>query len=252
MRQDFFFGLRMLGKAPGFTAVAVVALALGIGANATVFTIAKAHLFQALPFAGSDRVLYITSVTKSTGRGRGESFPDYRDFQRQAKSFAALAAFSRFDADVSDQSGLPAQYKAARMSAGAFPMLGQEPLLGRGFLPDDEGPGAAPVVLLSYSLWQDRYGADRSVLGRTIRLNEAPTQVVGVMPPSIHFPGDSKLWVPLVADASADHRESRSLTMFGRLAPGASMESARAEMTALAGNLEKQYVETNKDIGARV
>src|SRR5260370_41312732 len=108
--QDVVFGLRMFRKNPGFSAAALIALALGIGANARVFTIANAFLFQSLPLAESDRVLYISSVSSSTGRGRGESYPDYRDFQAHVKSFAALGAFARLDVDVSDKSGLPTQY----------------------------------------------------------------------------------------------------------------------------------------------
>ena len=107
LRQDLVFAFRGIRKTPGFSAVAVVALALGIGANATVFTIANAFLFQSLPIADSDRVLYISSISSSSGRGRGSSYPDYRDFQSQTKSFSALGAFSRLDVDVSDKSGLP-------------------------------------------------------------------------------------------------------------------------------------------------
>jgi putative ABC transport system permease protein len=250
--QDVVFGLRVLRKSPGFTLVAVIALALGIGANATVFTIANAFLFQSLPFADSDRILYVSSITNSTGRGRGESLPDYRDFRSQTKSFETLGAFSRFDIDVSDHTGLPTQYKGARVTANAFSIIGQKPIIGRGFLPEDERVGATPVVLLSHSIWEDRYGADRSIIGRTIRLNEISTTVIGVMAPSIRFPSDSKLWMPLVPDGDWERRENRHLTMFGRLAPGASLESARAEMTTLARSLERQYPATNKDVGAEV
>jgi len=250
--QDVMFGLRMFRKNPGFTAVAVMALALGIGANATVFSIANAFLYQALPFADSDRVLYISSVSQTTGRGRGESLPDFRDIQAHAKSFDTMGAFSRFDVDVSDRSGLPTQYKGARVTANTFPTIGQQAIAGRGFLPEDERPGAAPVVLLGYRIWQDRYGADRSIIGKTIRVNEVPTEVIGVMPPSIHFPGDSKLWIPLVPDSKWERRENRGLTLFGRLAAGSTLQSARAELEALAKDLERQYPATNKDIGALV
>src|SRR5438445_2495181 len=193
--QDVRFGLRMLCKSPAFTAVAVLALALGIGANATVFTIANAYLFQSLPFVDSKRVLYLSSVNNSRGRGRGESYPDYRDFQSQVRSFAALGAFSRSDVDVSDKNGLPTQYKGAQLTFNAFSIIGQQPIVGRGFLPEDARPGAPPVVLLSYSLWENRYGKVSSLIGRTIRVNEIPTVVIGVMPPPMLFPGSSQLWI---------------------------------------------------------
>src|SRR5437879_2769013 len=180
--QDLRFGLRMLSKCPGFTAVAVFALALGIGANATVFTIANAYLFQSLPFVDSGRILYISGINNSTGRGRGESYPDYRDFESQVKSFASLGAFSRSDVDVSDKNGLPIQYKGAQQTFNSFSIIGQKPIVGRGFLPEDARPGAPPVVILSYSLWENRYGRVSSAIGRTIRVNEISTVVIGVMP----------------------------------------------------------------------
>lgn len=250
--QDVVFGLRLLRKSPGFTAVAVMALALGIGANATVFTVANSLLFQALPFANSDRVLYVSSVNNSTGLGRGESYPDFHDFQAQVRSFEALGAFSQSDVDVSDQSGLPTQVQGARLTANAFSIIGWNPILGRGFLPEDERPGAAPVMMLSYGLWKERYGGNPSIIGKTIRLNEVRTEVVGVMPPSIRFPGDSKLWMPLVPDGDWKGRGYRGLTVFGRLAPAAGLESARVEMSTLAKHLETQYPGTNKDVGAQV
>jgi putative ABC transport system permease protein len=250
--QDVQFGLRMLGKSPGFTAVAVFALALGIGANATVFTIANSYLFQSLPFADSERILYISSINNSTGRGRGESYPDYRDFQSQVKSFASLGAFSKSDVDVSDKNGLPTQYKGAQLTLNVFSIIGQQPIAGRGFLPEDARPGAPPVVILSHSLWENRYGKVSSVIGRTIRVNEIPTVVIGVMPPGMQFPGSSQLWIPLVPAGDWERREYHRLTMFGRLAQSASLESARVEMTTLAGRLASQYPETNKDIGAEV
>ena len=250
--QDVLFGLRMLRKSPGFTAVAVLALALGIGANATVFTIANAYLFQSLPFTDSDRVVYISSINGSTGRGRGESYPDYRDFQIQVKSFAALGAFSRSDLDVSDRNGLPTQYKGSQLTSNAFSIIGQKPIAGRDFLPEDARPGAPPVAILSYGLWESRYGKALSIVGETIRINEVPTVVIGIMPPSMQFPGSSQLWMPVVPAGDWERREYRRLTMFGRLAQNASLESARVEMIALASRLATQYPATNKDIGAQV
>ena len=242
----------MLRKSPGFTAVAVIALALGIGANASVFTIVNAFLFRNLPFAGSDRILYVSSVNGSTDQGRGESYPDYRDFQNQVKSFAALGAFAQSDIDVSDKSGLPAQYKGARLTFNAFSVIGQKPLIGRDFLPEDARPGGARVAILSHSLWTSRYGKDFSILGKDIRVNGSPAVVIGVMAPGMQFPGNSQLWMPLVSTGDWERREFRGLTMFGRLARNATLDSARAEMTTLAGRLAIQYPATNKDIGAHV
>ncbi|MDR3702402.1 MAG: ABC transporter permease [Candidatus Sulfopaludibacter sp.] len=250
--QDFRFGLRVLRKSPGFTLVAVAALALGIGANATVFTIANGFLFRNLPFADSRRIFYISGVHNSDGRGSGESYPDYSDFQSQVKSFEVLGALARFDVDISDAWSLPSQYKGARVTANAFSAIGQHPAAGRDFVAADGLPGAPPVAILAHALWQSRYHAEPEAIGSTIRVNEVPTVVVGVMPPGLRFPGDSSLWIPLVPAGDWTRREYRSLTMFGRLADGATVSSARAEMTAIARRLETQYPGTDRDTGARV
>ncbi|MDE3194870.1 MAG: ABC transporter permease [Acidobacteriota bacterium] len=252
LRQDLVFGMRQCRKNPGITFAAVIALAIGIGANATVFTIANGFLFRNLPFADSGRILYISSVNRAGQPGGGESWPDYRDFQAQAKSFQALGAFSRFDADVADAARLPMQYKGARITTNAFSAIGQTPILGRDFLPEDAAADAPPVVILAYELWISRYGGERSILGRTIRVNESPTIVIGVMRPDFHFPVNSNLWVPLKPTADWTRREYRALTMFGRPAGHVTPSMARAEMTTIAHGLESQYPVTNKDIGVRV
>ncbi|HEV2349403.1 MAG TPA: ABC transporter permease [Terriglobia bacterium] len=250
--QDLGFGIRVLRKNPAFTLVVVATLALGIGANATVFTIANGFLLRNLPFADSQRILYISSVNNSDGRGRGESYPDYHDFQLQGKAFLSLGAFARFDVDVSDTWSLPSQFKGARLTANAFSIMGQRPVMGRDFLPGDALPGAPPVAILTYALWRARYNGAPSIIGSIIRINEVPTVVVGVMPPGLRFPGDSSLWVPLVPTGDWTRREYRALTMFGRLAEHAKVPSARAEMTTVAHRLESAYPASNKDIGARV
>ncbi len=250
--QDLIFALRVLRKSPGVALVIVAALALGIGANATVFTIVNGFLLRNLPFADSDRILYISSAGGPGGNSRGESYPDYHDFQAQARSFTSLGAFARFDVDVSDGAGLPAQYKGARLTTGTFSLIGQRPILGRDFLPEDAAPGAPPVAILTSALWLSRYNGEHSVIGATIRINQIPTVVVGVMPPGLRFPGDSSLWIPLTPTGDWTRREYRALTMFGRLAPGATPASARREMSALAGRLERQYPATNHQIGVRV
>jgi predicted permease len=252
LRQDLVFAVRIIRKSRGFSAVAVVALALGIGANATVFTIANAFLFQSLPIADSDRVLYISSVNGPSGRARGSSYPDYHDFQSQAKSFSELGAFSGADVDLSDKSGLPSQYKGAYVTPNMFSIIGRQPIVGRAFLPEDARPGAPSVAILSYAVWENRYGKDSALIGKTIRLNEIPTVVVGVMPRAIEFPGTSQVWMPLVPAGDWEKREYRRLTIFGRLAPGAGLETATAEILTIAHHLESQHPATNKEIGAIV
>ncbi|HKV26770.1 MAG TPA: ABC transporter permease, partial [Candidatus Acidoferrales bacterium] len=250
--QDARYALRTLRKSPGFTAVAVLTLALGIGANATVFIIADAILFKNLPFADSDRVLYISSVNREAGRGRGESYPDYLYLRSRTHSFEALAAFSGDDVDVSDKGSIPTQVRGDSLTSNAFSVIGQRPMIGRDFLPEDVRPGATPVVILAHNLWQSRYHQNPSIVGRTIRINNVPAVIIGVMPAGINFPRGDQLWVPLIPTGNWQKREYRGLTVFGRLAPGASLASARAELTTLARDLESAYPVTNKKIGVQV
>ena len=250
--QDLCYGLRMLRKSPGFTAVAVVTLALGVGANATVFILANAVLFKNLPFAGSDRVLYISSANRETGSGRGESYPDYSYLQSAVKSFQSLAAFSGLDVDISDSSAVPTQVRGLQVTYNAFSAIGVEPFLGRDFVPEDSHPGAVPVAILAHTFWQNRYGMDRGIIGKTIQVNNVPTVIIGVMPPGFRFPRATDVWLPLIPVGHWQNREYRGLTVFGRLASTASLSSARAEMTLLAADLASSFPAADRGIGIQV
>jgi predicted permease len=252
MHHDLRFAIRTLAKTPGVTAVAIAALALGIGANTTVFSLANAVMFKTLPFAHSERILYIAGSDLKTGRDTGGvSYPDYRDFRAQVKSFDGLGAFARCEGNLSDSLSLPENYRCFELTSNAFSVIGQKPVMGRDFLPEDERPGATPVAILTYGLWEARYGKDPAVVGRTIRVNTVPTAVIGVMARGIQFPTESQLWLPLVASAG-QKREDRHLTVFGRMADSADFGSARAELDTIARRLASQYPETNKDTGTLV
>src|SRR5580700_994501 len=189
--EDIRFGLRTLSKNPGFTIVAVTALALGIGVNATVFSLANAVLFKNLPFANSDRVLYIVSTNPTKSRWwPAHSYPDFLDLRAQLKSFDAVGASTQVSANISDHTASPEGYNGARISVNTFSLLGQKPIAGRDFLPADAEPGAAPVAILSYKVWENRYGKDLSIIGRSIRIDEEPTTIIGVMPAKLDFPRD--------------------------------------------------------------
>jgi hypothetical protein len=202
--QDVRFGVRTLAKNPGFTAVAVTALALGIGANATVFSLVNAILFKNLPFDRNDRILYLSSADLRSGRVTGGiSYPDYSDLRDQTKSFTALAAYTRCLGNFSDDLAFPESYRCAQVTAGAFTVMGQQPILGRDFLPGDERPGATPSVILTYGLWEKRYGKDPSIVGRTIYVNSVPSTVIGVMPKGIAFPSETQFWQSMPAASPA-------------------------------------------------
>jgi predicted permease len=245
--------VRTLVRNPGFAAVAIVALALGIGANVTVFTLANAFLFKNLPFDDSDRILYLSNTLATRpGTVRSVSYPDLLDFREQSKSFEGLAAFSNRSVDLSDKNAFPERYRCPLMTSNGFTVIGQQPVLGRGFLADDEQPGAQPVVILSHGLWESRYSQDPAIIGKTVRVNDVPAVIVGVMPRGLTFPGASSLWMPLVRTNDLQRREVRGLTMFGRLARGSTLPAARAEMTAIAGRLAEAYPATNKGMGVLV
>lgn len=253
--QDLRYGLRTLRKSPGFTTVAITALALGIGVNTTVFSLVNGVLFKNLPFDNSDLILYIASIPQGANAdhfGPSMSYLDYQDFRDQVKSFDGLAATSRCQGAISDSIGLPQNYNCSEITANGFAVIGQKPVAGRDFSAEDELPGAPPVVMLTYGLWENRYGKDPSIIGRTIRINTVPTAVIGVMPRGLRFPAESDFWLPPSASEKAEGRGNRNLTVFGRLAPGATLASARAELQTIASRLERQYPETNKDIGTMV
>jgi predicted permease len=251
--EDVRYGIRTLANNPAFTAVAVGALALGIGINATVFTLSNAVLFKSMPFDRNDRILYLSTKNVSRGdRRSGVSYADFRDWKRDAKSFEDLSAYHGIGVNYSDQTGLPELYGAAQITANSFHAIRQAPVIGRDFAAEDEKPGAAAVAILSHGLWERRYGKDPSVVGRTVRLNDVPTKIVGVMPMAFTFPGSTDLWTPYVPGPNSEKRESRLLLAFGRMKDGVTAKSARAEMEGIAGRLERAYPSTNQGVTAVV
>lgn len=248
MWQDLRFGLRTLSKNPGFTAVAMTALALGIGANATVFSLVNAILFKNLPFADSERVLYITSFNASKARSSNAiSWLDYQDLRSELKSFTGLGASTREFVNLSDDASVPDGYPSARVTANSFTVLGQRPILGRDFVAGDEKPGAEPVAILAYALWEKRYGKDPSILGKKIRVDAVPTTVIGVMARGFALPADANLWTQFIPTGK-ESRKDRELTVFGKLASGVSQSVAQSEVATVAQRLEASYRDTNKDV----
>ena len=245
--EDVRFGLRTLAKSPGFTAVAITALALGIGVNATVFSLANAVLFKNLPFANSDRVLYIVTHTPGHTNWRGSSIPDFRDIASQVRAFDAVGASTQDSANLTDQSTAPEVFKGAAITPNTFALIGQKPILGRDFTASDAGADAPRAAILSYKVWQNRYGKDPGVIGRVVRLDEQPTTIIGVMSARLDFPREAELWTPLIPEAAAEKRSNRHFTLYGHLAPGANLKQANAEVAGIMQRLAAAYPETNKD-----
>ena len=243
VRQDVGYAVRMLRRSPGFAAVAIVTLAVGIGINTAVFTVTNATLFKGFPLVQrNDRLLYMTS-----GRGCCVSYPTFEDWRARATSFSGMAIVHGVQRTLSDRSGFTEQFEATEVSADTFRVAGQSPMLGRDFSPADDKPGASPVAMLSYGLWERRFAGDPAVVGQRIRVSGAATTVIGVMPRGFSFPQKVDLWVPLVPTADVRRRDNRETWfVFGRLADGVSIETARAEMATIGRQLENAYPETEK------
>jgi len=248
--QDARYSVRTLSLNPGFAATAITVLALGIGVNATVFTLVNAVLFKDQPFENSDKILYVTGTRPARGGDyQSISYPDYQDLRAQSKSFESLAAFETDGASLSDDAGFAEHYRGLRISANGFSAIGQKPVMGRGFSPADEAPGATPVAMVSYRLWETRYGRSSSVIGKTVRINVEPTVIIGVMGGGFLFPGETDVWRPLIPAAEFAQRDHRFLTLFGKLADGESLSSAQAELSTVAWRLAREYRQTNQATG---
>ena len=251
--QDVRLAARLLLKDRWYTAVAVLALGLGIGVNSTIFTFVNAVLIRGLPYQESHRLMYISATTPGEGqRLSGVALPDFEEWREGSRTFDDLGAFRTGTMNVSDAERAAERALGAWISAHGFGLLGQQPLLGRNFLPGEDAPGAQPVAIIGYGLWQNRYGADPAILGRTIRVNETPARIIGVMPQGMQFPNIADMWMPLVPDADAHKRSSRTLGVFGRLRQGVTRDQAQAEIAAMAESIAQRHPETNEGFGVLV
>ena len=252
MLKDLRYALTLIAKERWYSAVAVVALSLGIGLNATVFTLVNAVLIRGLPFRDSGQLYMISSQFKGAGSGGGVSAADLADWRAQSKSFTALGGFNGFGANISDDRSAPQQAQGTRVTANTFSILGQPPLLGRDFAAGEDRKGAESVVILGYALWKTRYDADPKVIGRSIRINGAPATVIGVMPDNMRFPTNAELWMPLIPTTTQEVRSARFIQVFGRLRGDATRARAQTELNGIAARLTAAYPDTNKDFASTV
>jgi predicted permease len=242
---DVRLSLRTLAKNPGFTAVAITMLALGIGINATVFTLTNDVLFKGFPnVEGNDRLRYIAYK----GNNCCVAYPDFLDWRAQSKSFQDMAIVHGVSTILSDDGGFTERHEVTEVSVNTFQLVGRRPILGRDFLPMDEASGADPVTILNYEFWESNFGKDPAIIGRRLKMSGVPTTVIGVMPPGFTFPQKVELWVPLVQTAKVMDRMNRDTWMaIGRLAPGVTMQAAQAEMEIIGKQLAAAYPRTNRD-----
>jgi predicted permease len=254
--QDVRYALRGFRRTPAFAAAALVVLALGIGANAAIFTVVNAVLLKPLPYHDPERLAMVWHVPPQAsfpGLTRfAVSAANYLDWQRQQHVFERMA-IQHFRSYTFTGGGQPEQLRAEGVSAGFFEVLGVPPLAGRWFLPEEDQPGRGHVVILSHRLWQSRFGGDPAIVGRTLLLDGTPHTVVGVMDATFTFPDWAELWTPLAWTAKERAvRGEHSCTVVARLAPGVDLRQAQAEMNAISRRLERQYPEDNKGWGAVV
>jgi putative ABC transport system permease protein len=258
--QDLRYGLRMLVQNPGFTVVAAVTLALGIGANTTIFSAINATLLKPLPFPEPN---HLVLVWETFGKGpdnlRIVSAPNFWDFERQSHSFRGMGIFDSagrgYNLSATGTKQEPEQVSGLRVSAGFFRVLGVRPFLGRTFLPEEETLGRDHEVVLSYGLWKRRYGGDPQLVGRTIKVDGEDFTVVGVMPREFgwqFWSGPRQLWVPVGYTKTDYSREGHSFIPFARLKPSVTVGQARAEMEGIASRLARQYPKEDAGMGATV
>ncbi len=255
LAQDLRYAVRQLRKSPGFTLVAVLTLALGIGANTAIASAVYALLLRSLPFHDAGRLVLIKETHPQAGI-ISASYPDFLDWRGQSKSFQGLAAYSdqhhNFAQLVID--GQPQSVRDAFATANLFPTLGIQPELGRGFLPAEDSDSGLHVIVISHRLWESRFARDPAIVGRAVQVNGQSFTVAGVMPAGQQYPVDTDLWLPF-AQLDQDERTNRQYhvaDVIGRLRPGVSREDAAVELNTIAVRLAQTYPATNHTIGVRL
>jgi putative ABC transport system permease protein len=252
LRQDLRYTVRALRRAPGFALAAVLVVALGVGANTAVFSLADFVLIRPLPFADPDRLVRIWE--HPPGYSQMELSPaDYRDWKRMSSSFSAMGASRGLSGNMVSGHE-PRRVEGAHMTADLLPMLGVTPAIGRGFTSEDDRFGAPGTLLLSYRLWQQEFGGDPGIVGQKIRLDDRPYTIIGVMPREFHFPDrNADLWATMQLEAADfQDRNNNYLHVFARLKPGVSLEQARADLAVVTAQLKKQYPKENGKTDANI
>jgi predicted permease len=252
--QDLRFATRRLVKDRWFTLAAVVALALGIGANSAVFTLVNAVLLKGLPFDEPDRIMWLDTREATRGRTFGVSFQDFEDWRLASKTFNAITLVQSGTMNLSSDDRLAESYPGGYVSANAFDVIGVKPIVGRGFVPADDAADAAPVALISGDIWKARYASDPSIVGKPIRVNTLSAVIVGVMPDGFRWPFQHQVWMPMSQRSQAFRgpRQARPFIAYGRMADHVTIEQARTELTNISSQLSIQYQDSNKDFTAQV
>ena len=249
--QDARFGLRTLRKSPGFAAIVIATLALGIGVNTAMFSVADAVLWSSLPYSQPDRLVTVAEVEPADREAAwGATYPTYRDWQAQAGSLESMAAIS-WTSRVLRDGGEPVRVRGAAVSHEFFPLLGVQPELGRVIAPEDDKVGASTVIVLSHEMWTSRFGADPAILGQSIHFDGLTPTVVGVMPPTFRYPPRTEFWLPLAAvspPAEMARRDLWMLSTIGRLRPGRSEQNVASEISGITNAVLRAHPEARRGL----
>jgi putative ABC transport system permease protein len=252
--QDIRYGARMLVKNPGVTIIVIIALALGIGANTAIFSVVNAVLLRPLPYQESDRLVFLNEKSPVLDE-MSISYPNFLDWREHNQTFEKMGVYNRASYNLTGV-GEAERIVTGQVSADLFSVLRVNPLLGRVFTNDEDKPGGTPVVVLSYGLWQRRFGGQKSVIDQPITLNGKSYTVIGVMPDSYAYPSRAEMWVPVgqLSDQVSWKNRGNHPGLYGvaRLKPGATFEQAEADMNNVGANLEKQYPDSNASTRPRL
>jgi len=253
--NDLRYGWRVMRRSPGFAAVAILTLAIGIGANAAIFSIVNGVLLRPLPFPDSSRIVTIWETDANRNVVRGTASPaEFLDWRDMNHSFAELSGWRSLLFTITG-SGNAEQVHGSQVTGNFFRMLGVGPVIGRDFSSEDEKPGREQVAILTYALWRRHYGGDSSVIGKSILLDEKSYTIIGILPRSFSLYGvapELDIWVPFAFNRAPLNREDHELVIFGRLRPGVSLPQAQAEMETIVSQLKKQYPGIDQENGVRV
>jgi putative ABC transport system permease protein len=251
--RDVRYGIRSLTQRPGVAIIAVLALTLGIGLTTTMFSIVYGALMKGLPYPDGHRIVVIVRANLAKGiQQQQPTVQDFLDYRAQQHSFVGLAAATSGSIYVSGDEKAE-RFDGAWITANAFDVVGVRPFLGRTFQAGEDTPAGEKVAILSFAAWHDRYAADRSVIGKRIRVNGVPTTVVGVMPEGFAFPDNDRIWIPLQTDPYAVPRaQGQQLLVYGKLKPGVSLDQANVDVATIAKRLASEYKESNEGFTASV
>ena len=251
--QDMRYGLRMLLKHKGFTAVAVIALALGVGANTSIFSLVNGVLLRPLPYPDADRIIYFEGRNPSQGISASNiSYPDFTDWSKQTDLFAATAAYWVGNANLGADGAEPERVPRAGVTSSFFSVLGVQPFLGRTFVPEDDQPNATNVAIISHGLWKRRFGADQGIVGREIFISARPVIVIGVMPPGFDYPQETQVWSTAMVVPAEEPRDNRSYSAIARLRPGVELQQTQTRISGINAQFAKEFPDTNKGWDAQL